>query len=180
MGADRDIDRIVFFPQVCDARIFSHSHTGLYFDPDAQKLLDLPVQHFSRKAVIRDSVPEHSAQFFPLLQYRHIMPHQAEIVGCADAAGTAADHSYPFSGSNSRHRKRHISCMVYCETLQSPDVHRIVHHRPAAAHFAGMLADQAADSRHGIILSYEADGIPVASFRYQRNISRNIHSGRAL
>mgnify|MGYP001735777011 CR=1 FL=1 len=42
-----------------------------------------------------------------------------------------------------------------------------------------MLTDEAAGGRKWIVLADQTDGIGVAAFAYQGNVTRNIHMGRA-
>ena len=107
------------------------------------------------------------------------MPHQAQIVGRAQAAGSAADDGHVLSGRLRTLRQRHFSGTGHGKALQPADVDRVVHHAAAALNLAGMLADQAADGGHGIILPDEPDGVGIASLQHAGDIAGDVHTRRA-
>ena len=68
-----------------------------------------------------------------------------------------------------------LALVLDSKTLQAADIDRIVHERSAAPLLAGMLADQAADSRERIVLADQAHCVSVTSLMDKRNIARDVH-----
>ena len=180
MGADGDIHGIVLLLQILDENVLSDGGIADGLEARLLEALNLVIQDLSRKTVGRDAVAQHAAQLLTLLIDRHIVAHDAEIVGRTEAGGTAADHGDPFAGGLHACRCRHLALMLHGKALESPDVHGIVHHGSAAAHLAGMLADETADCRQGIVLPDELHRILVSALMHQGNVARNVHVGRTL
>ena len=67
--------------------------------------------------------------------------------------------------------------MVHGIALQATDIDGIVHHIPAAAGLAGMLADIGAGRGEGIVLADEPHGVRKAARLDQGNITRDVHPG---
>ena len=148
-------------------------------DSEGKDRVDLRLQDLPRQAVARDPVAQHPAELLALFENRHLMPHQAQIVGRAQAAGSAADDGHVLSGRLRTLRQRHFSGTGHGKALQPTDVDRVVHHAAAALNLAGMLADQAADGGHGIILPDEPDGVGIASLQHAGDIAGDVHTRRA-
>ena len=69
--------------------------------------------------------------------------------------------------------------MVHGVALESPDVQGIVHHVPAAAGLAGVLADVGAGGGEGVVLPDEPHGVGTAALAHQGDIAGNVHAGGA-
>lgn len=69
--------------------------------------------------------------------------------------------------------------MVHRKPFQAADVHRSIHHAPAAVVLAGMFTYIGAGRREGIVLPDQFQGILVAAVPDQGHVARDIHMGRA-
>lgn len=70
--------------------------------------------------------------------------------------------------------------MFYREAFKTANIDGGVHHAAAAAHFAGVFADESAHGGQGIVLADEPDGVRVSSRFHQRNIAGNVHARGTL
>ena len=73
----------------------------------------------------------------------------------------------------------HLAGVVHRGALQAPDVDGIVHHFPAAAGLAGMLADIGAGDREGVVLPDEPHRVGITAFPHQGHVAGDVHSGGA-
>lgn len=71
-------------------------------DSGGQDVVDIPVQDLLRQTVVRDAVPQHTAQFRALLIHRHLVPHKGQIIGGGHAAWAAAMTATVFPVSAAR------------------------------------------------------------------------------
>ena len=51
---------------------------GFYFDAGGKNCIDIPLKSFSRQAVVRDSVAQHSAELCPLFVYGYFVAHNGK------------------------------------------------------------------------------------------------------
>ena len=179
MSADTDIDRIVVRLQVPHIHVAAHAGVGMHLDAGRQNRIDFLIQHFPRQTVVRNAVPEHTAQLLPLFVNRDGMAHSRQIIGGTQASRAAADNDDLLPGRLCADRLRNLSLVIHGIPLQRPDIDRVIHQCAPAAGFTRMLADVSADRRQRVVLPDEVGGILVTSFSDQRNISRHIHVGRA-
>ena len=105
------------------------------------------------------------------------MTHKGQIVGAAETAGASADDGHLFAGGGSALRLGYYPGVVHGIALQATDIDGIVHHIPAAAGLAGMLADIGAGRGEGIVLADQAHCISAATLPYQRHVAGDIHAG---
>ena len=180
MGADGDIHGVILLLQILNENVLSDGGIADGLEARLLEALNLVIQYLSRQTVGRDAVAQHAAQLLTLLIHRHIVAHDTEIVGRTEAGGTAADHGDLLAGGLHACRRRHLALMLHGKALQTPDIHGIVHHGSAAAHLTGMLADETADRRQGIILPDELHRIMISALMHQGNVARNVHVGRTL
>ena len=157
----------------------SHLHLSMDRDPQREDGGDLRVQQLPGEAVAGDAVAEHPAQLLPLLIDGDLVAHQGQVVGGGETAGTAADDGDGFSGGLRPGRVRHLSGVIHSEPLQASDVDGVIHHLPAAAGLAGVLADIGAGRREGIVFPDEADRVGIAPLPHQGDITGDIHPGGA-
>ena len=108
------------------------------------------------------------------------MTHQGQIIGCTESGRTAADDRHLLAGCRLLLADAELGLMLYSILLQTADIDGIVHHRSAASDLTGVFTDHAADSREGIILPDERNGIIITSIVNKGDISRNIHVGGTL
>ena len=117
MRTDCHEHRIVLGTDLLNGNIISDGHIRL--DAKARKLhsLNLMVQYLSRQTISGDAVPEHSSQPLSLFENRHLMPHDAEVVCAAQAAGTASDDRYLFPCCGHPQRRLNLSLVFHGKTL---------------------------------------------------------------
>ena len=140
---------------------------------------DVPVQHLLGQAVVGDAVAQHAAQLGPLLVHRDLVPHEGQVVGRGQAAGAAADDGHRLPGVLRPGRSGQVSGVVHRVPLQAADVHRVVHHPPAALALAGVLAHIGAGRREGVVLADEAHRVLVPPQADEGHIPGDVHMGRA-
>ena len=145
-----------------------HLHAG------GQNGRDFSVQLFAREAIGRNAVAKHAAELLLLLENGHSVPHKAQIIRAGKAARPTADDGDALAGGRFAGRIRHIPRVIHGVALESPDIDGRVHHVPAAARLAGMLADIRAGGGYGVVLSDKAHRVRIPSFAHKGNIARNI------
>ncbi len=106
------------------------------------------------------------------------MAHKCQIIGSTESTGTSADDGDLFAGGFIACRNRNIAGVVNGHFLKAADVDGGVDQCPLAAVFTGVLTDVGTCSRHRIVAPDQSNGIRVALFMNQRNVSGNIHTGR--
>ena len=116
----------------------------------------------------------------PLLKHRGLVSHELEIVGRAEAGGTAADDGDALPGGRGAGRRRHRAGAVHRGELQAADIDGRVQDRPAAPALAGMLADHGAGRGEGVVLPDQPHRIGIASLLHQRHIPGNVHASRTV
>ena len=107
------------------------------------------------------------------------MSHEGQIVGRRQAAGTAADDCHRLAGRFRPRRGLHGLGVVHRITLQTADVHRVVHHPPAALTFAGVLTDVGAGRDEGVVLADQAHRVLIPALVDQGHIAGDVHMGGA-
>ena len=138
---------------------------------------DLRIQQVPGEAVVGDAVAQHTAQLLPFLEYCHLVTHQGQVIGAAQAAGPAADNGHLLAGGRRAGGLGHVSGSVHGVALQPADVDGIVDHIPAAPRLAGVLADIGTGHGEGIVLTDQPHRIGAASLAYQGHIAGYVHTG---
>ena len=179
MGADGDVQAVVLLLELLEGDLLAHGHVGVGLDTQREDGVDLRVQLLPREAVAGDAVAQHAAQLVALLEDDHLVAHQRQIVGAAQAAGAAADDGHGLSGRRRAFRLGHVPGVVHGVALQAADVQGRVDHVAAAPGFAGVLADIGAGGRHGVILADQAHCVGTAPLAHQCHIAGHVHARRA-
>ena len=177
MSADGDVDAVILLLQLLQPDIPAHGDAGMYLNAKRQNGFDLGVQLLTGEAVAGDAVAQHTAQLLPLLVHRDPVTHKGQVVGATETAGASADDGHLLAGGGSALRLGYHPGVVYGIALQATDIDGIVHHIPAAAGLAGMLADIGAGRGEGIVLADQAHCISAATLPYQRHVAGDIHAG---
>ena len=177
MSADGDVDAVILLLQLLQPDIPAHGDAGMYLNTKRQNGFDLGVQLLTGEAVAGDAVAQHTAQLLPLLVHRDPVTHKGQVVGAAETAGASADDGHLLAGGGSALRLGYHPGVVHGIALQATDIDGIVHHIPAAAGLAGMLADIGAGRGEGIVLADQAHCISAATLPYQRHVAGDIHAG---
>ena len=68
VGADGDVQRVVFFLQFSQLDVLAHADAGMYLDAGGQDVVQIALQHVGRQAVVGDAVAQHTAQLLPAAQ----------------------------------------------------------------------------------------------------------------
>ena len=178
MGPDGDVHCIVLPLELFYRQVRPYRYPGVDLDPGGQDVVQVFFQDRKRQPVVGDPVPEHAAQLGTLFIHRDAVPHEGQIIGCRQTTRSAADHCHCLAGSWRRNRGMGWLGMVHREPLQPADVHRIIHHLPAAVEFAGMFTHVAADCRERIVLADQVQGFFVMAFPDQGDVAGDIHMGR--
>ena len=176
MGADGDIQAVVFLLQLLHPHVHAHGGAGVCFDAQREDGFDLRVQQLAGETVAGDAVAQHTAQLLPLLEHRDLMAHQRQIVGAAQSAGSSSDNGHLLAGRRRTGGLGHIACVVHGVALQAADVDGVVDHVPAAPRLAGVLADVSAGGGEGVVLPDQAHRVGAASLAHQRHVARHIHA----
>ena len=177
MGADGDINGVVFLFQLLHGYVRAHGDIADGLEAGFHQALDLMIQRLPGKAIAGDAVPQHAAQLLALLVDGHAMPHKGEVIGGAEAGGTAAHDGDLLAGGRGALRRGDLPLVLHGEALQAADVDGIVHHGPAAAHLAGMLADEAAGGGQGIVLPDELHRVGIAALEDEGDVAGDVHMG---
>lgn len=179
VGPDGDVHRIILLLELFHRNVRPYGNSGTDLDPGGEDVVQVPVQHFQGQTVVRDPVPEHAAQLGPLFVHGDAVAHKSQIVGCCQASRAASNHRHGLAGGRGGLWRPGRLGMVHGKPLQPADVHRGVHHPPAAVVFAGMLAYIGAGGGEGIVLPDQFQGVFIPAFPDERHITGNIHMGRA-
>ena len=177
MGADGDVQAVVLLQQVLYPQLGAHGHAGVCLNAQREDGGDLRIQQVPGEAVVGDAVAQHTAQLLPFLEYRHLVTHQGQVIGAAQAAGPAADNGHLLAGGRRAGGLGHVSGSVHGVALQPADVDGIVDHVPAAPRLAGVLADVSTGHGEGIVLTDQPHRIGAASLAYQGHIAGYVHTG---
>ena len=137
------------------------------------------IQSLPGKAIAGDTVPEHAAQLPALLIDGHAVPHKGEVIGGAEAGGASADDRDLLPGGGGALGHGDLPFVLHGEAFQAADVDGVIHHGPATAHLAGMLADQAAGGGQGIVLPDELHRVAVPSLENKGDVAGDVHVGGA-
>ena len=140
---------------------------------------NVPVQDVLGQAVVGDAVAEHAAQLGALLIDGDLVAHERQVVGRRQAARPAADDGHRLARVLRPLRGGHVGHMVHGVPLQAADVHRVVHHPPAALALAGVLAHIGAGGGEGVVLSDEAHRVLVPPQPDEGDVPGDVHMGRA-
>ena len=178
-GADGDEHGVILLPQLLDGDVVADAHPVLHFDPGGQNGMDVVVQPVLGQPVVGDAVAQHAAQLGQHLKDGDGMAHQAQVIGCRQAAGATADHGHTLAGVGRAVGRRHSAGTVGRHPLESADIDGVVDHIAAAPGLAGMLADIGAGGGEGIVLADQPDGVLIASGAHQRDIAGDIDGSRA-
>ena len=101
--------------------------------------------------------------------------HEREIVCGGETGRTATDDGDALAGGGVVEGRRrhdgaaigiefeHLGRVVHRIALERADVDGVVHYASPARELAGMLADEAAGKREGVVLADEAHGVVVAA-----------------
>lgn len=137
--------------------------------------LDLAFELGPRKAVGGDAVTHHAAQVLTLLEHDGGVSHEREVVRGGETGRAAADDGDALSGGGVVEGLRglggcavgvefeHLGRVIHRIALERADVDGIVHYAAPARELAGMLADEAAGKREGVVLADKAHGVVVAA-----------------
>ena len=178
MGADRNVQAVILLLQLLKGDFLTYRHVGMGLNAQRQNGVDLRIQLFPGETVAGNAVTQHTAQLSAFFEDGDLVAHQRQIVGTAQAAGTAANDGHALSCGRCAFRLRHIAGMIHRIALQPTNIQRRIDHISAAACLAGVLADIGAGSGHGIILADQAHGVGAAALAYQCHIAGYIHTCR--
>ena len=151
----------------------------MYLNAQGQNGGNLRVQLLPGQAVVGDAVAHHAAQLLLLFVHCDLVAHESQIIGGGEAAGAAAHDGNRFAGGGCGTGLGHVSGVVHGVALEPPDIQGIVHHIPAAAGLAGVLADIGAGGGEGVVLADQAHRVGTAALVHQGDISGDVHAGRA-
>ena len=179
VGADGEIQAVVLLLQLVKGHVHTHIHAGMYLDTQREDGGDLRVQLLPGQTVAGDAVAHHAPQLALLFVHGDPVAHKGQVVCGGETAGAAAHNGHGLAGGGGGLRLGHIPGVVHGVTLEPPDIQSVVHHVPAAAGLAGVLADVGAGRGEGIVLADEADGIAAASLADEGDIARDVHPGGA-
>ena len=179
VGADAEVQSVILVAQVLQGDVGAHVHLRVDLNAQGEDGRDLAVQLFPGEAVIGDAVAHHAAQALPLFINGGLVAHEGQVVGCRQAAGAAAHDGHPLAGGLCGGGLGHFSGPVHGSPFQTPDVDTVVHHVPAAAGLAGMLADVGAGGGKGVVLPHQAHGVVIAAGVHQGDVAGDIHTGGA-
>ena len=179
MGADGDVQAVIFLLQVLDPDVLAHGDAGMHLDAQRQDGLDLRIQQMPGETVVGDAVAEHTAQLLGLLIHGDLVAHKGQVVGAAEAAGAAAHNGDLLAGGRGALRLGHLPCVVYGVALEAPDVDGVVDHVPAAPSLAGMLTDVGAGGGEGVVLADQPHRVGAVALAHQGHVAGNVHSCRA-
>ena len=176
VGADGDIYAVVFLLELVEGDILAHLDPGMYLDAQGQDGVDLGVQLLPGETVAGDAVAHHATQLALLLVDGDLVAHVGQVVGGGEATGAAAHDGDGLAGGRRLFGLGHVPGVVHGVALESADVQSVVHHVPAAAGLAGMLADVGAGNGEGVVLADEPHSVGAAAFAHQGNVAGNVHA----
>ena len=150
-------------------------HLSPRLDADAGRLeqTHLGPYHIIRQPALGYGEAEHPPDPLLGLEYRHLVPPEAEIVGCGQARRSGPDHSdlsallfhlleapaHELPGATAHPLIRQDG--VGQEPLDPVYRHRLVHAAPAAHRLAGTVAEAPHGGRNGDSLSDQIEGLAV-------------------
>lgn len=117
--------------------------------------------------------------------------HEREVVRGGETGRAAADDGDALAGSGVVEGLRgcggcavgvefeHFGRVIHRIALEGTDVDGVVHHAAPARELAGVLADEPAGKREGVVLADETHGIVVAAGVDQGDVAGNVHVRRA-
>ncbi len=178
MGADSEVDGIVFLAQAVELRAVDGTLVE-HVDAAVQDPVDLGLEALPGQAIARNAVTEHAAEVLALLEDGHVMPHDREVVRAAQA-GRAAAHDGDVLVRRRREPRPVVALHVLGgEALELEDVQRVVDHAAAAVHLAGVLAHEAAHERQRVVLADKLHCVSIAAVLDERDVARDVHVSRA-
>ena len=142
---------------------------------------------FAGKPVFRQGEAQHAARLGVGFVHHHLVPQQREVERGGQACRTGADHGDPFPGRRKplgndlgRHLVEPVRQQdgIRDDAMHLAHVDRLVHRLPAAAAFAGMLADAAGGSRQRIVHDDRFERVRQTPFLVQLQEARNVHVQR--
>ena len=178
VGADGQVQAIVFLLHLVQRHIRAHVDLRADFNAQGQNGGDLPVQELPGEAVVWDAVAQHAAQGLSLFIDGDAVAHEGQVIGGGEAAGAAADDGHLLPRGRGAGGLGHLARLVHGVALQGPDIDRVIHHAPAAAGLAGVLADVGAGHREGVVLADQAHRVGVPARVDQGDVAGDVHSGR--
>ena len=181
LGPQPQVNGVVILPQLGKGNILSHRTAGMNLDISGpENGPDIPVQPLLRQPILRNAVPEHTAQLLMLVEDHRLMAHQCQEIGRRKARGPAADNRYLLPGTHIGFRRLHHIriCMVRRIPLQSPDIQGMVDKRSPALSLAGMLADHGTGGWERISVPDPCNGTGIIPLFYKGNVSGHVHMGR--
>ena len=174
--ADAEIQGVVLMAEILQRDICTDIHAGMDFNTEGEDGCDLAVQLFPWETVAGNTVPHHAPQLLALFVDGDLVSHEGQVIGGGQTAGAAADNGYVLAGRLCRLRLGNLTGPIHGGPLQAADIDGVIHHVPAAAGLAGMLADIGAGSGKGVVLPHQAHGVGIAACIYQRDVAGNVHA----
>ena len=153
MGSHSDKHRVK--PLGEDVVQVVHAGVQPQFHPQIHDVLHLPIHDPGREAVLGHPHAQHTAGHGQRLEDGDPVPEFTQVLGGGKSAGAPADDRHallvPALGRLRRHPGLGVD-LIGDETLQGPDVDRLVQFAPVAGILAAVIADTAADAGEGIVL----------------------------
>ena len=186
MCPDGDVDGIEVATQLAQGHVVGNGRAHAQLDALRDDPVDLAFELGARKAVGGDAVTHHAAQVLTLLEHDGGVPHEREVVRGGETGRSAADDGDALSGGGvveGRRRRdgaaigielEHLRRVIHRIALERADVDGVVHHAAPARELAGMLADEAAGKREGVVLADKAHGVVVAAGVDQGDVAGNV------
>ena len=144
-------------------------------DAALQDPVDLGLKALAGKAIAGNTVAEHAAEVFTLLENGDLMAHDGEVIR-ARKTGGAATHNGNLLLCGGCDPRTVVGLHVLGRiTLKGEDVHGIINHTAATVHLAGVLAHEAANAGQRVILANELHSIGVAAGLDKRDVARDIN-----
>ncbi len=180
MGPDAEKDgRNALFFQVGQSKITPQATAGMHLDAQSQDVIDLPVQHLGRQAVVGNAGPQHAAQPVQCFIKDDLESFQTHVVGDCKAGRAAADHGdFLRSFVDRWHGPPHQRHLVGRKPFQCPDRHRCIHLGAAALGFTRVGADAAQGAGQGQLFHDQGYGLFVFALGDELDISLHIDPGR--
>ena len=191
MGADGDVDGVEVAAQLAQGHVVGNGRAHAQLDALRDDPIDFALELGTREAIRRNAIAHHATQMLALLEDDGGVTHEREVVCGGEAGRAAADDGDALAGSGVVEGRRgcgrsaigvgleHLGCVIHRITLEGADVDGVVHHAAPARELAGVLADEAAGKREGVVLADEAHGIVVAAGVDQGDVAGNVHVGGA-
>ena len=175
---DRDENSVIFLTKTLDGDFFTNTFSEFHLNTCLKDCLNVFIQTIFRKSVVRDTVAEHSAEFWKHLEYGCLMSHQLQVVSSAESTRSTAYDSDTLSGGRCAFRWRNLACIISGHTFQSTDIDGIIYDISTAAGFTRMLTNKTAGCRERIILTDQTDCVSITALSGQCDISRDINMCR--